>query len=209
MPKRDESYMEAQRDAIARAALAVLLEKGVYKTSLRDICKAAGISIGALYTHFKTTEEAIVAACALDHVEAESHPPAADWDEYLALLNITRRELGSRESKRFRLSLQFVAELSQMDRNPQGLGTIYHVYRERIAKSLRGLQAKGEITLPLGLEMTTELHMQLEAGAEYQLASNRELPEEGVLEALRAGLAMTAGLTRPGPHRRGDPEAPD
>jgi AcrR family transcriptional regulator len=201
MPKRDEGYMEAQREAIARAALDVLLEKGVYKTSLRDICRAAGISVGALYTHFKTTEEAIVAACALDHLETESLPPAANWDEYMASFDIERRPPGGRASKRFRLSLQFVAELSQMDHNPEGLASIYHLYRGRIAKSLGALHASGEITLPLGLGMTTELHMQLAAGAEYQLASDRELPIEGVRHALKVGLAMTSGLKRPGPHQ--------
>jgi len=66
MPKREETYMQAQRDAIARATLTVLLDKGLYATSLRDICRAAGISIGALYIHFRTKEEAVVAACALD-----------------------------------------------------------------------------------------------------------------------------------------------
>ena len=48
MPKRDAAYMRAQREMIARAALQVLLEKGVYDTSLRDICKAAGVSMGAI-----------------------------------------------------------------------------------------------------------------------------------------------------------------
>ncbi|HKR87711.1 MAG TPA: helix-turn-helix domain-containing protein [Phenylobacterium sp.] len=190
--------MEAQREAIARAALEVLLEKGVYETSLRDICKAAGISVGALYTHFKTTEEAIVAACTLHHLEEQRLPIPASWGEYVASLKVVRREHGSRDSKRFRLSLQFAAEISQMEQNPKGLAAIYHLYRERIAKSLRALQAAGEITLPLGLEMTTELHMQLASGAEYQLACDRELPSDGVLEALDVGLAMTAGR-RAGP----------
>jgi AcrR family transcriptional regulator len=184
--------MDAQREAIARAALDVLLEKGVYKTSLRDICRAAKISIGALYTHFKTTEEAIVAACALDHVERESAPPASTWDDYVGSFEVGFQQ-GGRDSRRFRLSLQFVAELSQMDRNPEGLGAIYHIYRASIARSLRRLHEAGEITLPLGLEMTVELHMQLAAGSEYQLASDRDLASEGVLNAFHTGLAMTAG----------------
>ena len=62
MPKRDDIYMGEQRTAIARAALKVLLEKGVYATSLRDICMEAGISIGALYTHFANKSEAITCA---------------------------------------------------------------------------------------------------------------------------------------------------
>jgi AcrR family transcriptional regulator len=196
MPKRDEAYMEGQRLAIARAALEVLLEKGVYATSQRDICKAAGISIGALYTHFRTKEEAIVAACALDYVDTTKEPPAESWVDYIE--NIHRSEnwgrAGGRRSKRFRLSLQFVAELTQFDHNPEGLSTIYQIYRGAIASSLKHLHEKRIITMPLGLAQTTELHMQLIAGSSYQLAADRDLQIESVNEALAVGLALTAGL---------------
>src|ERR1700677_778247 len=196
MPKRDEAYMEAQRLMIARAALDVLLEKGVYATSLRDICKAAGISIGALYTHFRTKEEAIVAACALDHVDTTKEPPAESWADYLE--NTYRRgtwgHAGDQRSKRFRLSLQFVAELTQFDHNPEGLATIYQIYRGALASSLNRLREKGIITMPLGLAQTTELHMQLIAGSSYQLAADRDLQIGPVNEALAVGLALTAGL---------------
>jgi AcrR family transcriptional regulator len=196
MPKRDEAYMEGQRLMIARAALEVLLEKGVYATSLRDICKAAGISIGALYIHFRTKEEAIVAACALDYVDTAKEPPAESWSDYVE--NIYSRENGGRggdrRSKRFRLSLQFVAELTQFDHNPEGLSTIYQIYRGALSSNLRRLHEKGIITMPLGLAQTTELHMQLIAGSSYQLAADRELQIEAVNEALSVGLALTAGL---------------
>jgi AcrR family transcriptional regulator len=196
MPKRDEAYMEAQRLMIARAALGVLLEKGVYATSLRDICKAAGISIGALYTHFRTKEEAIVAACALDYVDTTEEPPAESWAEYLE--NTYRKEnwgrAGDQRSKRFRLSLQFVAELTQFDHNPEGLSTIYQIYRGALSSSLTRLHEKGIITMPLGLAQTTELHMQLIAGSSYQLAADRDLQIEPVNDALAVGLALTAGL---------------
>ena len=39
MPKRDEAYMEGQRELIERAALECLLDKGVYDTTLRDVCE--------------------------------------------------------------------------------------------------------------------------------------------------------------------------
>ena len=196
MPKRDEAYMEAQRLMIAQAALEVLLDKGVYATSLRDICKAAGISIGALYTHFRTKEEAIVAACALDHIKTTKERRSESWADYIE--NFHNSGSGARgdgrENKRFRLSLQFVAELTQFDHNPEGLSTIYQIYRGAVAANLKHLHDKGIITMPLGLAQTTELHMQLIAGYSYQLAADRDLEIQPVDEALRVGLALTAGL---------------
>ena len=188
--------MCAQREMIARAALDVLLEKGVYETSLRDICKAAGISIGALYTHFATKEEAVVAACALDHEERKDAPPAETWADYLVQFTEgeVRARFEGRARKRFRVSLQFVAELTQHDRNPEGLSAIYQIYRGHLAASLAMLKANGVIAMPLGLEQTTELHMQLFAGANYQVAADRDLDPGPVIAATRVGLAMTAGL---------------
>jgi len=194
MPKRDASYMLAQRDAIARAALSVLIEKGVYATSQRDICKAAGISNGALYTHFASTEEVIVAACAIDHHDAAARDPTRSWADYLAVYaDTSTRRCGGQEAKRFRLSLQFVAELSQMERRPEGLSAIYAFYRSNLTSNLAALKEAGEVSLPFGLEKTTEIHMQLFSGAAYQRAADPELDVEVMTEALHLALAVTAG----------------
>ncbi|HKT78058.1 MAG TPA: TetR family transcriptional regulator [Sphingobium sp.] len=195
MPKRDDIYMGEQRTAIARAALKVLLEKGVYATSLRDICMEAGISIGALYTHFANKSEAITAACALDFVDMQNEPPARDWAAYVERWTRDVEDVRSPDkSRRMRVSLQFVAELMMMDEDPEGLTSIYLTFRDGIRQSLSHLLERQEITLPLGLEQTTEIHMQLIAGAEYQVAADRTLERQTVIDALAAGLAATAGL---------------
>ena len=81
MPKRDDEYMQGQRDAIARAALSVLIEKGYYETTLRDVCRAAGISNGALYSYFPTREAVIVAACLIDHAAQLADDAPESWAE--------------------------------------------------------------------------------------------------------------------------------
>jgi len=195
MPKRDAKYMEAQREGIARAALQVLLDRGIYETSLRDICKAAGVSMGALYTHFATKEEIIIAACALDRADMMARPLPENWDDYISVL--VESMPGARAEnvqKRFRLSLQFAAEVSVMDRNPEGLSAIYFHHREFFASCLRHLEEKAVISLPVGMERTVEIHMQLISGAAYQIAADRELSREKVVDALTTALALTAGL---------------
>lgn len=71
--------MQAQRDNIARAALDVLIEKGYHETTLRDICRAAGVSNGALYSYFPTRDSVIIAACLIDHVRARELPVPTTW----------------------------------------------------------------------------------------------------------------------------------
>ena len=194
MPKRDENYMRTQREAIAKAALGVLIEKGYYEASLRDICRAAGISNGAFYTHFATREEVVVAACAVDHaIQADNALPKT-WDEYAGDMLDEQFEPGTYASKRFRLSLQFVAELTQMNTNPEGLSTIFAIYRDNLSRALMRLKENGIVALPLGVEVTTDLHLQLFTGAQYQIGSNKDSDREAVAGALRKGLALTAGL---------------
>jgi AcrR family transcriptional regulator len=61
MPKRDDEYMAARRDQILDAATACLLRSGLDGLSTSAICKEAGISIGALYTHFARKADILLA----------------------------------------------------------------------------------------------------------------------------------------------------
>src|SRR3954451_18044441 len=60
---------DATRENILTSALKLFREKGFEPTTMRDIAKAAGLSLGASYYYFKT-KEAIVMAY-YDRVQAE------------------------------------------------------------------------------------------------------------------------------------------
>ena len=61
MPKRDDEYMAARRGQILDAATACLLRSGLDGLSTSAICKEAGISVGALYTHFARKADILLA----------------------------------------------------------------------------------------------------------------------------------------------------
>ncbi len=56
--------MEGRRDQIIDAANAGFARNGIYRTSMDDICEEAGLSRGAIYTHFSSKEEIIAASAA-------------------------------------------------------------------------------------------------------------------------------------------------
>jgi AcrR family transcriptional regulator len=60
MPKRDDTYMAGRRDEILDAAVACLTRTGLAGLSTTAICKEAGISMGALYTHFATKDDIVL-----------------------------------------------------------------------------------------------------------------------------------------------------
>ncbi|HEX4199037.1 MAG TPA: helix-turn-helix domain-containing protein [Caulobacteraceae bacterium] len=187
MPKRSDSYMEAQRRAIAEAALEVLLEKGMHETSLRDICSRAGVSIGALYIHFATKDDAVLAACELDHENLETED-VDSWEEYVAAFRQSVLDSGSlRRRRRMRLSLQFVGELLGDDHRPEGFAELFQRRQAWFRRQLTRLCDAGAISLPLGVERTASLHMKLVSGATYDQACTNE-PLEQCVETLAIGL---------------------
>lgn len=62
MPKRDDRYMASRRDDILDAAEEILFRDGLIGLSTTAICEEAKLSSGALYTHFATKNEIIIAA---------------------------------------------------------------------------------------------------------------------------------------------------
>lgn len=192
MPKRNEAYMEGQRDLIARAALKVLLEKGLHDASLRDICAQAGVSVGAFYNHFPTKTDAIIAARTLDLSYGE--PAVATWMDYVAFIMDVFCSRDPERLRRRRLSLQFAAEVLMMAKGPPGLSQIYEVQRSQIRSSLNAIHTAGEVSLPLGLNATVEIHAMLALGASYRLSNDPDLRTEDAERLLMEALGVTAGV---------------
>ncbi len=61
MPYRTPKHVQEQKDAKRRhildAALKVFAEKGYHETSVRDICTAAGVSVGSIYFYFDNKDK--------------------------------------------------------------------------------------------------------------------------------------------------------
>jgi AcrR family transcriptional regulator len=184
--------MEGQREMIARAALEVLLAKGLHEASLREICAQAGVSIGAFYNHFATKTDAIIAARTLDLAPGEL--AATTWAGYVDFITQVYCSRDPDRLRRRRLSLQFAAELLTMKESPPGLSQIYDVQRQQLRSCLQAIQTNGEAPLPLGLDRTVEIHAMLALGASYRLSNDLDLPVTEAEAILVQGLRISAGI---------------
>lgn len=63
MPRVSAEHLEARRFGILKAALRCFSRNGLHATSMKDICRAANLSPGAVYRYFPS-KEAIVEALA-------------------------------------------------------------------------------------------------------------------------------------------------
>lgn len=84
MPKRDPIHMSAQRERIVRATIGCIADKGVERTSITDICRKAGMSVGAIYVHFANKQEIVAAALSYGSMEAVDLP--GDWPSFKAMI---------------------------------------------------------------------------------------------------------------------------
>jgi TetR/AcrR family transcriptional regulator, transcriptional repressor for nem operon len=86
---------EKSREAIASSAAALLRERGIKASSVMDVMKGAGLTVGGFYNHFDSKEELFV--------EALRNAASATWDPLLKsakgetprdrALNVIRRYL--------------------------------------------------------------------------------------------------------------------
>jgi AcrR family transcriptional regulator len=65
MPRVTAEHEQEVRDRIVRAALAVFAERGFHRATMQDIVRASGLSVGAIYTYFRSKSDLILAGCDL------------------------------------------------------------------------------------------------------------------------------------------------
>lgn len=110
MPKRNSSYMAAQRERILEAALQCFAERGLHDTSIEQIAQAAGCGKSVIYTHFDS-KTAIVQAIArqeLREVEQQGLSSVADLTAFL-IAGYARME-SPEVRKKNRLALHLTVE---------------------------------------------------------------------------------------------------
>jgi len=66
MPKVSEAHLQARRRQILQAALTCFAERGFHTTSMRDICRQAQLSAGAVYRYFESKEDLIAGMVAVE-----------------------------------------------------------------------------------------------------------------------------------------------
>lgn len=64
VPRVSEDHLTARRQQILAAARTCFLRNGLHNTSMQDLIKEAGLSVGAVYRYFKSKNEIINAIAA-------------------------------------------------------------------------------------------------------------------------------------------------
>src|ERR1700730_893042 len=63
MPRVSPAHGLEVRERILSAALSVFGERGFHRATMQDVVQASGLSVGAIYTYFKSKDELFLASC--------------------------------------------------------------------------------------------------------------------------------------------------
>src|SRR5262245_2716647 len=65
MPRVSAAHEQEVRDRIVNAALRVFGDRGFHGATMQDVVRESGLSVGAIYTWFKSKDDLFIAACDL------------------------------------------------------------------------------------------------------------------------------------------------
>ena len=152
MPKMTEEHLEARRRQIIGAAAECFIEKGFKKTSMRDICRAAQLSPGAVYNYFPSKDtiiEALAQASQEQNVEIIASAAKDDnplWGVAKAFFSIARDPSCIRSTG---LSLELIAESSVNPRIAKSLSENISASIVKLSEYVRSEQKRGVISSDL------------------------------------------------------------
>lgn len=186
MPKRSADYMLGRRVAFCEAALACFRRKGVVATSLTDICEETGLSMGALYKHFSSRDELLVAVLQYRLTSRNEALKGDNWDDLKAAILAFREEMsGDPFWREFQGVADWNAGLHDL-RVAEGQAILVQV-----EQFLRRYAEAGEIAPTLDLRRTAHLVSVIIDGSMVALRSDAALRVG--LEDLAAYLDLAVG----------------
>jgi AcrR family transcriptional regulator len=148
MRKSDPDLHRRRADQISQAAGEVFLVRGFHRTSMADIAREAGVSMGLLYRYFENKEAIIAAVAALDrrdHIERLRGMETAT-DVAKALTDLVADVVSRSADSRY---MALLAEITaESCRNPSVAALLRedHIQtRDALAQALETLQGAGRI----------------------------------------------------------------
>jgi len=172
MPKLKPNIQRARREHILDAAEQCFARAGFHRTTMHDICRAAGVSPGALYVYFDSKEALIAGLSERDRAEfAERFDQLVHAPDFMQALKALGEEYFLEEpAHKQRMCIEIGLEST---RNPR-VGEIYRRFDRYIVDSFATLfaklQAEGRIAPALDIPTTVGAFMIIADGMFWRRA---------------------------------------
>lgn len=198
MPKVSTEHLAARRSGILKAALRCFSRNGLHATSMKDICRAANLSPGAVYRYFEGKEKIVEALAEMVGERIHAFLAASATDE------ITAETLSDRladlchaldRPENLETMRLYVVLWGEALRRPE-VRRIYlrstATLRRTLAELVMAAQAQGDLDRGLDPKAVSRAFLSLFEGLALQKVCR---PELDLGPALAAARSMLAGLS--------------
>jgi AcrR family transcriptional regulator len=198
MPKVTEAHLQARKEQIMEATFRCISRKGYSRTTVRDIAREAGLSLGTLYLYFENKEEIVSALSAswrekTDRKLEESFPEGSPLEILCTIFELVIRKYNSPQAEEvMRVDLQLWAESLN---HPELRVNIVEALGDRISQFSRLIteaQRNGEISADLEERALARVFMALLIGLEVQKSMEPDLDMEALHPVIRSLLRCTS-----------------
>ena len=195
MPKLKPETQLARREHILDTAEKCFAQNGFHATSMQMICRAAGISAGALYIYFDSKEALIAGICERDRSEfSERFAGVAEATDVIAALN----ELASHyfiDEARYKLAM--TVEIGAESTRNDAVREMFRVCDDTIGDSLttllERLEADDRIKPALPATEAAKLMQIIGDGLLWRRAIDPDFDGAAMLPSVLALVALLIG----------------
>ncbi|MBX9588373.1 MAG: TetR/AcrR family transcriptional regulator [Hyphomonadaceae bacterium] len=196
MPRLKPDVQRARREHILDAAQQCFARTGFHRTSINDICKAAGVSPGAVYVYFDSKEALMAGISERDRAEfAERLAALATAPDFMEAL----RQLGEQyfleePVDTHRMCIDIGLEAT---RNPR-IGEIHQRFDRFIVESFetlfQNMKNEGRIAPVLDIPTVVKVFMVISDGMFWRRAVDPNFDPQAVMAAV---VHLVAELLKP------------
>jgi len=168
VPKVSQAHTDARRQQILMAMYRCLTKKGFKRTTLKDICREAQLSMGAVYSYFASKEEIVVALAEAYRersiARGGTRPPGGTAIDHLC--QILRRVATAPDAPELAMiDIRLRAEALDTPLLHEQVAKSYANLREHTVALVREGQARGEILATADPTAVMQLFHSLIVGA--------------------------------------------
>jgi TetR/AcrR family transcriptional repressor of uid operon len=205
MRKADTDLHERRRGEILAAAEACFVAKGFHQTSMQDIARASGLSMGLLYRYFDSKSAIIRAFSALDRDGMIAGIAALKTSSAFVagLARLLGQELEAmRDDDAFRLTTEVLSESTRDEVLRESFAAKELLLSAALSEAIAQQQSSGRIASGLTPDQAANLVLSMVDGLSLRAFIDRRLGKRALEELLLQSLSRLLGTPPPAPSRR-------
>jgi AcrR family transcriptional regulator len=202
VPKISLAHEQQRRAQILAAATACFARQGYHATSMDDVVRESGLSVGAIYSYFPSKEELFLALSddraqqTLEYLNDLFSQPGSMADKSREAVEYFFNMLSDDQAPLARMHVEFLSEALKSDRFKARQEQRYASIRKFFLTVLSEAQKRGEVRHDVDIPAAAELMMSLNEGILLlSVTGLRHVP----LDALKVAYValLDAGLASP------------